>query len=425
MRINPLSKTTNEASSKEAVDQVVTNDKDSARKTGEALAVKDESSAVPHFESIKSTADLKRIKVSENKGMNADLIKTARKTLKAISFDSKIPDKTFIEANLEQPGSDPKYGEARLNVKMSGELAAKKLFKTGIIHKLFGWVPRLFGYANSSIGNKWLSKKSGINFYDPTSKHSHIDDPKRVRDLLKSGRYAVSVTYKAGKNGKFTKEPEAIVLIDCMYKVIDEMKVKAKHAPKEVRERLEERISRLNSEELNSYAMINSALINPKSKANYDKESSESLGHRERLLSSTIESLEEHTSFIVPSPVFADKDASTGKYQYDQIPNMNFLYANKKDNETGLFETTATLARNPQIHKSKVPENDMVDLMTLAMISEHLAKPLKMNSGLGKKMSEFVTKMEAKNVKAWTAFNQRLGFNYSPGVVSRHSTKFN
>lgn len=411
MRINPLTKTTSPASSSEAIEKLVTKDKEPARKTGEKLALVNEVSAVPHYVSIKSTTDLKRIIVSENKKMNKNLTNTARKTLKAISFDSKIKDGTFIEAGLCQPGTDPKFGNAELNVKMSGEVALNKYFKTGILYKVFGWIPRIFGYANSSIGNKWLNKSSGINFYDPSSKHSHLDDPKRVRDLLKSGRYAVSVTYKADKNGKLTKEPEAIVLIDMMYKAIDEMKEKMKGAPKEVRERVEEKISRMNAEELNSYAMISTALINPKSKSDYDKDSPESLSYREHLLSSIIESLEEHTSFIVPSRVFADRDAKTGKYQYDQIDNMDFLFANKKDKVTSLFETTATLARNPRIHGSKVPPRDMADLMTIAMLSEHLADPLKMNSGFGKKIAEQVTKMEAKNIQAWENFNQRLGLN--------------
>lgn len=387
----------------------LTQEKDSEnREVGEKLAVKDVQAAVPHFESIKATADLDRVVLTENKKMNANLIKSARRNLKAINFDSKVPEGQFLEANLEQAGADPQYGDAKLSVKMSGEQALKKYFKKGFLHSLFGWLPRIVGKADSGIGHKWLKKKSGINFYDPSEAHSHIDDPKRVEELLKSGRYAVSVVYKADKNGHFTKEPEAIVLVDCMYKVIDEMKAKAKKAPKDIRKRVEERVARLKGEELNSFCMINSALINPKSKSRYDKKDDEALGYRQSLLASVIESMEEHSSFLVPQSIFANKDARTGKYQYDQIPDMHFFYADSKKKTISDFGTAATLARNPEIHKAKIPEKDMAELMSMAMLSEHIDKPMQV-SKFGKKMAEVIEKIDAKNTQAWAGFNQSLG----------------
>ena len=406
MRLNPLSLFNNTKKPGQGT-ALATEEKTSpadSRKKAEELAVANVSEAVPKFQTIKTLDDLATMLVSTNKEEDSKLRSSAQKVLKAIRFGAAVPKEQFIEGHIANSGSDPKTGAAKLVVDMSGKEAIKRYFKTGFIHTLFGWVPRLFGRANQSYGIKWLKQNSGIQFFDPSGGHSKMDDPKRVKELLSSGRYAVSVVYKTDKDGNFTKEPESIVLLDLLHKVMEDMEQKIDSIHKDLQNDMREKIKRFKKEQLNSYCMVNTALINPKSKSLYDKNDDESLAQRETLLSSVFESLDEHTSFIVPNEVFGSRDAKTNKYQYDQLPDMAFIYTNKDQSQVGTFGKTATLVTNRTIHKEKIPEKDLSELMAIAMASEHISTGSTMIEPLNKAMSE----IESKNTKAFEVLNAKL-----------------
>lgn len=412
MKLNPFSaKKTSDVSlakdTKKAQTEKNTKSKEDKRNDGEKLAIKNVQEAVPEYQTIKATADLDRTFISKDKKEEKRLAASAKKVLKKINFDGKMPEYQFIEGHIAASGADPIAGSAKLVVNMSGQVAVNRFFKTGITTKLFGWIPRLFGGANKSIGYKWLKGNHGFNLYDPKSKHSHLEDPNRVQEMLKSGRYAVSVVYKADPNGGFTKEPEAIALIDRMGQALDDVKENIKNAPKEVRERMEETSKRFTEEKLHTFCMLNTVMINPKSEANYET-GNKSLFYRETLLTALLESFEKHTSFIIPSEIFAPKDAKTDKYQYDAIDELHFLDLDAKKGVIGDFKTKATVARNLDLYPDSLPAQDLTDLMMMAMISEHVKNPSKLNKPLQNKLNEMLGKIASANKKAFDDLNTRL-----------------
>lgn len=379
------------------------------RDNGEKLAVKDVQEAVPKYQMVKSSSDLDRVFISDDKKEEKRIAKSAKKILKKINFDAKLPDHQFIDAHIAKGGIDPVEGSSKLVVNMTGELALDRYFKTGITTTLLGWVPRVFlGGANKSIGNKWLKGNHGFNLYDPKKEHSHLEDPKRVREMLKSGRYALNVMYKSDAQGNFSKEPESISLIDRMGKALDETKENLKNAPKAVRENFEKTAERLNDEKLHTFCMINTLMINPKSEANYET-SDKAAFYRQTLLASLLESFDNHTNFIIPSNIFAGIDTKTDKYQYDDIKNLHFLDMDVNKGVVNNFATTtANLVRNTKLYPDSIPEQDLADLMSMSMLSEHIKNPNKLNKKLMKKVNETIGTITSINTESFKKLNERL-----------------
>lgn len=413
MQLNPFSrinKATEQgqinSTNNPVADQNIDKSKKDSRETAEKLSVVNVESTVPHFKNIKASSDLDTIQVSTDKDKNSQTTNSAKKLLKAMKFDSGPSENEFLKAYIAGPGIDTKTGAAKLVLNMSGEEAINKYFKTGFLYTIFGWLPRLFGGANRSLGIKWLKQNSGFHFFDPAGEHSKMDDPKRIKKLLASGRYFVSVVYKTDQDGNFTKQPEAIVLLDRLEKVIDDMEQKINTIPDQtLQDQTREKIKRLKKEKIYSYCMVNTALINPKNKSLYDKNDNDSLLHREALLSSVFESIGYDTNFIVPNEVFNSKNTQTNKYQYDQIPDMAFIYVNSDQSQVGTFGRTATLVTNKAMNREKIPAKDLSELMGIAMTTEHLSS----GSTMIKPLIKAIDDIESKNTKAFETLNAKLG----------------
>ncbi len=403
-KTTPSSKEIKETRNKESSDTKSQEDK---RTDGNKLAIKDLSNAVPEYETIKSTADIDRSFFSEDKAKDKNLKTSAKKILKKINFDGKLPAKTAIEAKISRAGTDPDAGSEKMIVTMGGELAIDRFFKKGLMTKLFGWIPRLFGGANKSLGHKWLKGNHGFNLYDPKKEHSHLEDPKRVESMLKSSRYAVSVVYKTDASGKFTKEPEAIVLVDRMIKATDQIKENLKKAPKAAQAAYGDTVKQFDDEKLNTFCMINTILVNPKSEAKYET-GDRALFYRETLMSALLESYEEHTNFIIPGEVFALKDAKTKKYQYDQIDNLHFFDMDTKSDTINDFGMPATLVRNTKLYPDEIPAKDLADLMSMAMVTEHTKDTAHFKKPFMDKLNGMIGRAFKNNQKAFEDLNARL-----------------
>lgn len=410
MKINPFSKAkeTKAGSSKpEKADAKATKSKDDQRNDGEKLAVKDVSSAIPEYQTVKMTADLDRVFISKDKKQEKKIAAAAKKILKKINFDAKVPADNFIEAHIAGPGADVATGGAELVVNMTGKVAVERFFKAGLSNKLFGWIPRLFGGANKSLGYKWLKANSGFNLYDPKKKHSHLEDPKRVKEMLESSRYAVSVVYKANADGSFSKEPEALVLVDRMIEVTKQIKENMKGASEAMRKEFDAIAEKLKDEKLNTFHMINTLMINPSRMSEYENGSKNML-LRESLLSSVIESFDKHSSFIVPGEIFMPEDAKTNKYQYDQVNDLHFLDMDVKKGVIGHFKTKGTVVRNLKLYPDKVPEEDLATLMSKALMMEHTKNSAKLNKGLQNRLQEVYQQVTEGNEKAFAEYNKKI-----------------
>ena len=353
---------------------------------------------ISNYKQIKDLKDLETAELSDDKKIRAQLKKTASKVLKSLNIGNPS-----INFHITGPFHDhsAQIPQAKLVANMNGEEALNSFFKPGLFYKLFGWIPRLFGAPNKAIGAKWLKANSGFMVFDAKGEHSHLDDLALVREKLKSGRFALSVVYKADDKGNFTKEPEAMVLVDTFNNVISDIE---KHSSPVFKARA----GNMKAEGLDSFFMPEAIITNPKSKAHESKDEETTRRYRKEILSSWAETHNNDANIIIPGSLFKDDESESKHHLFEKLHDMSFLYYDSKAKSIGIFGGDATLVRSKH-NKYKLPETDLATMLAMAMLSEHSKDYTKLSNKFKKKLEEDLDKVIASNTQAFKELNERLG----------------
>jgi hypothetical protein len=151
-------------------------------------------------------------KIESIKYKDQESTDSAKQILESLNFGDKLDEGEFMQVHNAEAIKNIKE-PARLVVDISGKTASKLFFRDSIGEKTFGWITRLFGGADRSLGRRLVANENVLDLADPDGFEITQEIKSSIQADLKTGRYSVSVVYDANKEGKFVK-PEAIALID-------------------------------------------------------------------------------------------------------------------------------------------------------------------------------------------------------------------